>query len=338
MSATASTSVLSTFSPSRDITLKQVKAFLSAVDCRSFSDAARELRMSQSAMSRCIKDMESALEQTLFLRCCDGVALSPAGEVFLPKAYRLQATYEKVLAVVAERRSIHKGQFSLLCSADVLTMVLGSVVHQLRTVFSQAAISIKDAVGDDVVAALMQDTSSIGVCSVVDHHPGLRHTDVLEAQLGLLTSPQVQVPYQIDDLSALANVPIVRFDENSLTTRLLRKHSINFHAYSYSPISVCSMQAATELVRSGLGVAVTSGVTASTIWADGLRFIPLPGLLPVARVSIASPRQIGFCADHERVRELLRDCIHAAPWSDSVRRIGAVNPAHEAAAHLATVH
>jgi DNA-binding transcriptional LysR family regulator len=76
----------------RNLTLRQIKIFLSASKHLSFSRAAEELHISAPAISMQIKEMEDDMGVTLFTRENKKIALTTAGEYFLVYARRVSST------------------------------------------------------------------------------------------------------------------------------------------------------------------------------------------------------------------------------------------------------
>ena len=78
--------------------LAALRTFEAAARHLSFTKAAAELNLTQSAVSRQIKELESHLGTRLFERIRQRVALSEAGQRFFPEARkRLQQTEETML-------------------------------------------------------------------------------------------------------------------------------------------------------------------------------------------------------------------------------------------------
>jgi DNA-binding transcriptional LysR family regulator len=65
------------------INTDSLKAFLLTSELSSFTKAALELGLSQSALSQKIARLEDLIEATLFIRKSDGIELTPAGEKLL---------------------------------------------------------------------------------------------------------------------------------------------------------------------------------------------------------------------------------------------------------------
>ena len=66
-----------------DINYELYKVFYYVATSLSFSDASKQLYISQSAVSQSIKTLEKKLEQPLFIRSTKKVQLTPAGKLLL---------------------------------------------------------------------------------------------------------------------------------------------------------------------------------------------------------------------------------------------------------------
>lgn len=84
----------------------QIKCFLAAADCLSFTKAAERLYLSQPVLSRQIAAMEDELGITLFVREKKSVRLTPAGEVMAEGMKELAEDYQ---LLVEKAAALHKG-------------------------------------------------------------------------------------------------------------------------------------------------------------------------------------------------------------------------------------
>ena len=66
-----------------DINYELYKVFYHVANTLSFSEASRQLFISQSAVSQSIKLLEKKLNQPLFIRSTKRVQLTPEGEILL---------------------------------------------------------------------------------------------------------------------------------------------------------------------------------------------------------------------------------------------------------------
>ena len=84
----------------------QIKCFLAAAECLSFTRAADRLYLSQPVLSRQIAAMEDELGIELFTREKKSIKLTPAGEIFAQGMGRLAREYQ---TLVDKANAIHRG-------------------------------------------------------------------------------------------------------------------------------------------------------------------------------------------------------------------------------------
>ena len=82
--------------------LKQLKYFQSVVRLNSFSEAAEENFISQSAISQQVQALERELGFRLLDRKNRSFTLAPAGEFFYQKSLILTADYERMCSEAAK--------------------------------------------------------------------------------------------------------------------------------------------------------------------------------------------------------------------------------------------
>lgn len=71
--------------------LNQLNCFIAVAQRLSFTEAAKSLRISQSAVSHNVAELEKELDTKLFTRSRSTVALTPPGEVLLKEAFEIQS-------------------------------------------------------------------------------------------------------------------------------------------------------------------------------------------------------------------------------------------------------
>lgn len=79
------------------MTMEQIDFFLMAVRCDTFLEAAENLHIAQSTLSKQIQKLEAELNLTLFDRSRRQAVLTPAGELFSQEAAELSRQYHQML-------------------------------------------------------------------------------------------------------------------------------------------------------------------------------------------------------------------------------------------------
>ncbi|MFD4399312.1 LysR family transcriptional regulator [Kitasatospora sp. NPDC058478] len=87
----------------RDLHPRLLRGFVAAAESLHFGRAAGRLHVAQQALSRDIRTLEGLLGDALFTRTTRSVELTPAGLRLLPRARRLLALHDEILAGAAAR-------------------------------------------------------------------------------------------------------------------------------------------------------------------------------------------------------------------------------------------
>ena len=302
---------------SQNFSLVQAQALIAASKWACFSKAAVELSMSQPAFSRCIKEMESALHQALFIRMQRGVSLTPAGADLLPHAARLVVAYDDALTFISTRRAARTRTLRLAMGASVGTLVTQALKQNLAGVDLQLS-----AMGsEEALAQVLDQSAELGLCGDMGEHPDIRYTPLLQAPLGLLVPPSCDVPVSVQSLDDLSGVPLIRLAECTPVTRVLRREGISLPSYFGASIVFTCLSAAFDLMRQQKLATVATGIDASLPQARDFNFVPLPGILPTLSVYLISARKLSHDDEMERLRDLVRQSVHESPWHPTVRRL-----------------
>lgn len=88
----------------RNLTLRQIRIFLSAAKHMSFARAAEELHITAPAVSQQIKEMEEDMGVVLFVRENRKIELTSAGEYFLLYARRVSSTLNEASTMMERLR------------------------------------------------------------------------------------------------------------------------------------------------------------------------------------------------------------------------------------------
>ena len=116
------------------MTFHQLRAFLAVVDTQALRAAARQLNISQPAISKAMRELERQLGVVLFERRTTGVVLTECGHAFRRRASLL---VEEMRRTQEEMDSIRNGTAARL-SIAVSSMLALSVVPQAYERFRQA--------------------------------------------------------------------------------------------------------------------------------------------------------------------------------------------------------
>jgi len=118
-------------SPLRSPEISELRAFCLVADLGSLSRAARVLRISQPAMSKKIRTLESLAGSRLFERSVRGVELTTAGSQLYPEAHKVLAQSE-IIARLMLGLSSHVSPVRLAASHTIAEFVLPELLARFE--------------------------------------------------------------------------------------------------------------------------------------------------------------------------------------------------------------
>jgi len=132
----------------------QLKHFVLIAQLGGFSKAEQALDVSQPSLSRQIRLLEADLDAKLFLRNGRGVALTPAGEAFLPHAKAVLEAVERGRQAMRSASTELIGRVVIGLEPRVARVLTLPLVQAFRERFPNATISITEGKTPVLLSAL----------------------------------------------------------------------------------------------------------------------------------------------------------------------------------------
>jgi len=133
--------------------LRHLRYFLALAERLNFTQAAAQVHVTQSTLSHQIGRLEEELGQRLFDRGARHVALTAAGELFLPQAAKALAEIDIGIAMIGAPSKAFTGTLSL---GTTMTLNMG-LVPKCLALFSHAHPSMRLAVEENTADGLIAD-------------------------------------------------------------------------------------------------------------------------------------------------------------------------------------
>jgi LysR family transcriptional regulator, hydrogen peroxide-inducible genes activator len=133
--------------------LHQLRYFMAVVREGTFTKAAQRLFIAQPSLSEQIRKLETELGSPLFQRLGRTLALTSAGEAFLPHAERVVLEVEQARARVEEVRGLRRGRLSIGVLSTAAARLLPRFLAELRDEHPGVEVVLREG---DVSADLEQ--------------------------------------------------------------------------------------------------------------------------------------------------------------------------------------
>jgi DNA-binding transcriptional LysR family regulator len=139
---------------SQPIDSRQIRAFASLARTGSFTLAAKELHLTQSAISHSMKALEREVGCRVLDKLGKKVVLTEAGEALLVHVERILAEMALARAELDQLGKWGQSRLRLGASSTACAHILPTVLREFRESFPQCVISIEPGDTPEMIAAL----------------------------------------------------------------------------------------------------------------------------------------------------------------------------------------
>jgi DNA-binding transcriptional LysR family regulator len=286
------------------VDLRQMEVVLSVAEEGGFSAAARRLHVVQSAVSGTVRGLEQELGVRLFHRTTHRVALTPAGEAFIPAARATLRAAEQARAVVDVVKGELRGEITVGVMQGLYAGLAGALA-EFRHRHPGVAIRLRQAQADDIQQALRRGTLDVAVVALDrQRQRGLATRLLSEEAMVLVTAPPDAAEHDAAEhdaaehdaaeheatvtLAEVARLPMVDFPPGWAIRHSVDRAFRPVVVDRISTFEVNDVLAATDLVRHGLGVCILPESLAARF--PDLRVRRFAEHAPTWKVMIARPR------------------------------------------------
>lgn len=249
------------------LNLEAVKVFLSVAEHGSFSEAGRQIHISQPAVSQIVQGLERQLQVQLFVRQGRNAQLTEAGQVLVPMARELLTSAQRVIQTMLSLHGEVIGEMTIGCSTTSGKYLLPGIIARFRRQFPQVRLNVLVTSRDSVMNKLMNGDLYLGVSSKKIEHPDLEYQDFFKDNVILIVPAQHSwAKFRKIYADDLLDEPLILREELAGTREVLME-GLLLHDISQEMLNVAMVlgnaEAIEMAVEEGLGIAFVSRLAAS---------------------------------------------------------------------------
>ncbi|MGF1485201.1 MAG: LysR family transcriptional regulator [Opitutales bacterium] len=235
---------------------RQLLNFVTLAQTGSFTETARQLNLTQSAISHSLKALEGDLGQKLFMRVGRRLHLTEQGELFRQESQEILRRMRQTRERVSKHGQWDSGYLRVGLSAMLCQFLLPQVLREFRQCFPECALQTVVADSPECLRGLLDNRLDLALVLREDEMTkDLTLTDLMEDDLNLVLSPTH--PWANE-----RSLPLVSFSQQTIifynrssTTHLILTGALRREGLRWSnSIEVGSLEAIKELVRCGQGI------------------------------------------------------------------------------------
>ena len=155
------------------VSLRQLKALIAIARHNSFSRAAKELGLSQSALSQTVQQLEAQVGLKLLDRSTRDVRLSKTGAEFLPGIQRAVEDLERELAGLQDLRHQKRGHVIVACLPSVALSFMPTMLRDFRKQFPNVDVTLKELSWNKIRQMVVTSQADIGIANISPEDPEL---------------------------------------------------------------------------------------------------------------------------------------------------------------------
>lgn len=256
---------------------RQLLAFCTLVQTGSFTEAARAVNLTQSAISHSLKNLETDLGCQLVTRSGRKIHITADGEELYKDAQAILNQMEGARARIQDRANWGRGRLRIGASTTACQFFLPDVLREFNECFPDCILSITPADTPELLEKVRQHEIDVAIVVDPEDKKDINLMPIFTDELILISSPiHPFVQKNNIRMTDIAQERLVLYNKTSLTFQLIerffRQHKLALQNF----IELGSMEAIKELIKINYGVSfVASWIVEDEINRRSIAHIPI---------------------------------------------------------------
>ena len=242
------------------VNLDLYRVFYTVAKCGSLTKAAEELYISQPAVSRSIKQLETQLGVSLFTRTHRGMKLSPqGGELIFDEVERALTLLVDAENRIAARKTTATGTLRIGASDTIFEYFLANKIVDFHERFPEVNIDLVADFTPDTIAKLKEDKCDVAFVNLpieTDADLKLYGNCMLLNDTFVTGGKFADLAEEKLTLAELKKYPLIFMDKNTVARRSLDAFLQSIGVSLQPAIEVGSWDLMKRLVARGMGIGV----------------------------------------------------------------------------------
>ena len=290
--------------------LHHLRYFLAVSRTGGFTQAARELHVTQPTVSSGIAELERSLGVRLFNRGSRHVSLTMEGRMLVGYAMQVEDLLDEVEEKL-NRREVGPGegfQFGAIDTAVIY--LLPEILKAYMCDYPEVELATQVAPSRYLVEDLLFNRSEFALISLPFTHPKIETISVCREEMPLVVGRDHHFSTrQIVKLEEVAEESLILFHPDSVSRKIVDERFVEVGVSPHIVMEMRSPEAMRKLVEVGLGISFLPELTVQeSLTTGGLCTVPVQGVEFGREIGVACRRGRYF---GPAIRHLL-DAIFAA--------------------------
>lgn len=238
------------------------QVFLMVAENLSFSKAAEELFISQPAVSKHIKELESKLNSALFERKGNKVYLTKAGKMTYGYLKKIMQQYEELDFELGRMNDTYKGTLRIGASSTISQYIIPKVIAAFHKRYPKIELFLFNGNSFEIEKYLLENKIEVALVENDSSQINIKYVDFLDDEIVAVTGTQsAYSKLKSISLTDFQQIPIVLREKGSGTLEVIQKQLIK-NKIKFENLKILIHLGSTEAIKNFLcdfdGIALIS--------------------------------------------------------------------------------
>lgn len=251
----------------RVLEFNQLESFISVVKYKSFSQAAKELYITQPTVSNNIQSLEKELDTTLLDRTSKAITLTDSGKKFYEFAVEMINTRDKARYTILDHCSKIEGKIDISTSSIPEQHILPYIIKDFLSIYPKVSFSVWHNNSKSIVDDILNGTNYFGIVGAKYRSEKLEYMSFYEDELVLAVPENERFPQSAGeylDIDILFSEKFI-FRKKGSGTRKLIEQSLSAKGIDLDDLNIVSFVDSNEMIKKmielGLGLSFLSEIS-----------------------------------------------------------------------------
>ncbi len=236
--------------------IRQLKAFLAIAEAKTFTAGARQVNITQAAISMQIRQLEESVGLPLFTRTPRRVILTEAGEMLINRARKIIREHSAALAEIAEIAGAEHGRLRIgAASATFATTQLPLILERLKDRFPNAQITVASGTSSALVDRILHGELDVAFVSLPVETSNIQTDLLFSDEIVAIASPQHSLAKEkYISAAQLAGEPLILGETGGNTRRMIDDFFTAANVRPNVVMELSRQEAINKMVENKMGV------------------------------------------------------------------------------------
>ena len=256
--------------------IRSLRYFTETVRLGSFTDAARALGVTQSTISKMVRQLEDELGEPLLLRDTKGLTLTDVGALVYTRGREILLAMNQLEQEVREIQALARGRLTL-GMPPMINLLFTEVLKRFRQSYPRIELKLQECTGQEVEQLVARGELDAGM-SVLPVEP---QEDIALARVSThqvwAIAAEGSLKGNADSIAlrSVAQHPLVLLNDDFALTRLVRRHMARADVEPRIEAQSGQWDWTVAMARAGMGLALLPQPFVERINTQGLAFKPI---------------------------------------------------------------